>query len=255
MKAWVLFPLIFLAGLVIGGLQPKGEIRRLRQELDTRKKAEQAPAPRERQLASFLSMLPVDTPRHDDPPAYTHDAGNAATQILMTATGLVAETGGTNHWQTMTPAERTAAFQARLDQAAEAWRLRAEIARGTFAAKTGFTKTDMDNFDVLMVSMNVRLEDLFKQTAKQIEDGTEFTPETGVRLMNGLTQSMVLTYDEMDRKLPATWRTDAGTSFDLVTYVDPKVVQPLVKVQDKLPKPGQGRGRFGGGPPGGPFHP
>jgi hypothetical protein len=65
---------------------------------------------------------------------------------------------------------------------------------------------------------------------------------------------MVMTYDEMDRKLPATWRTDAGASFDLVTYVDPKVAQPLVGVQDKMPRGGEmRRNRFGGD--GGPFRP
>jgi hypothetical protein len=256
-KAWVLIPLVFLAGLVIGGLQPRGELRRLRQELETRKKVERTAPPQERQLASFLSMLPMDAPRADRATAsaaYTNDAGNAATQIMMTATGLVAESGGTNRWQQMTAEERKAAFQARLDQAAEVWLMRAEVARGTFAAKTGFTDLEMTDFDVLMGSMNIRLLDLFKQTAEQIEAGGEFTPESGIRLMNGLTQAMVMTYDEMDRKLPATWRTDAGASFDLVTYVDPKVAQPLVGVQDKMPRGGEmRRNRFGGD--GGPFRP
>jgi hypothetical protein len=256
MKYWILIPLLFLAGLVIGGFQPRGEIRRLRQELDTRKKAERTAPPQDRQLSSFLNMLPLETARPDSPPAsFTHDAGNAATQIMITATGTLAETGGTNTQTELTAEARSAAMKARIDQAAEAWRLRAEVARNTFATKTGFNDREMTDFDVLMGSMNIRLLDLFKQTAQQIEEGAEFTPESGVRLMNGLTQAMVLTYDEMDRKLPATWRTDAGASFDLVTYVDPAVATPLITVADKLPNPGRtGRNRFGGGQPN-PFRP
>jgi hypothetical protein len=255
MKNWILIPLIFLAGLVIGGLQPRGELRRLHRELDTRKQAERTPPPQERQLASFLNMLPMDTPRRGDPlPASAPERGAGETRLLAGATGLVSEAASTNSWREPTPAERSAAFQARLDTAAEAWKMRTEVARNTFAAKTGFTPQDMGNFDVLMTAMNVRMKDFFVKTAEKLESGEAFTPETGVRLMSDLTQSMVLTYDEMDRKLPATWRNDAGGSFDLVTYVDPNVVKPLIKVADKLPQPGESRARLGGGRPN-PFRP
>lgn len=254
MKFWFVFPLVFLAGLLIGGLQPRGELRRLRQELETRKKVENTPPAQSRQLASFLSMLPVDTPVRDperDHARVSTSRVETAETDNGTATGHVAQLADTRkNRAAMTPEERAEAFKARMEQAAEAWRLRAEIARSGFASKTGFTDKEMMDFDVLMKSMNVRLEDLFIKTAEQLKAGDPFTPETGIRLVNGLTESMVLTYSEMDRKLPATWRKDAGASFDLVTYVDPVVVKPLVEVQDKLPAPGEmRRNRFGGGPP------
>jgi hypothetical protein len=255
MKGWIIVPLVFLAGLLIGGVQPRSELRRLRKDLDTRKKVESTPAPQDRQLASFLNMLPMATPAHEPQPVRPEAGTNMADlagSSTDSPTGSVAEAGGEKKWKELTPEERTAAFKAHMEQAAEVWRMRAEIARGAFASKTGFTEKEMTDFDVLMKSMNVRLEDLFVKTAEQLKAGETFTPETGIRLMNGLTESMVLTYDEMDRKLPATWRQDSGTSFDLVTYVDPVVVKPLVEVSDKLPGPGgPGRGRFGGGPFGG----
>ncbi len=259
MKGWIIVPLIFLAGLLIGGVQPRSELRRLRKDLDTRKKVESAPASQDRQLASFLNMLPMAPSARDAQPARpsagTNQAELAGAQADAT-TGTVAEAGTDKHWKDMTSEERTAAFKARMEQAAEVWRLRTEVARGTFASKTGFSEKEMTDFDVLMTSMNVRLEDLFVKTAEQLKAGEAFTPETGIRLMNGLTESMVLTYNEMDRKLPATWRQDAGTSFDLVTYVDPVVVAPLMEVQDKLPKPGEmRRNRFGGEPGPNPFRP
>lgn len=259
MKAWILVPLVFLAGLVIGGLQPRSELRRLRQDLDTRKKVESAPAHQERQLASFLNMLPMAPPAHDPDPALPNTNSPPASLAAASAeapTGTVTAAGGEKPVPNMTPEERAAAFKARIEQAAEVWRLRAEIARGSFASKTGFTEKEMTDFDVLMKSMNIRLEDLFVKTADQLKAGEAFTPETGIRLMKGLTESMVLTYDEMDRKLPATWRQDAKTSFDLVTYVDPAVVAPLVEVQDKLPQPGdRPRNRFGGDAGHNPFRP
>jgi hypothetical protein len=260
MKGWIIVPLVFLAGLLIGGVQPRGELRRLRKDLDTRKKVASAPAPQERQLASFLNMLPMAPPPHGAQTA-RQDGGSNTSDLAggpaeTSATGTVAGTDGGKPWKDMTPEERAASFKARMEQAAEVWRLRADVARSTFASKTGFTEKEMTDFDVLMKSMNVRLEDLFAKTADSIKAGETFTPETGIRLMNGLTESMVLTYDEMDRKLPATWRQDSGSSFDLVTYVDPVVVAPLMEVQDKLPKPGEmRRNRFGGEAPPSPFHP
>lgn len=255
MKAWVLFPLIFLIGLVIGGSQPRSELRRLRNELETRKQVERRPPPQERQLASFLNMLPMETPGRSDRTdlaASTNAFSENGTTNGITSTGTVARTDGDP--QEQTPEERTAAFRENLDKAAEAWRLRAGLARHAFAANTGFNDREMTDFDVLMTSMNVRLQDIFKQAAEQIKTGDSFTPETGVRLMNALTDAMVLTYDEMDRKLPATWRKEGGTTFDLVTYVDPVVVTPLLEVQDKLPKPNDvRRNRFGNEP--NPFRP
>ncbi len=255
MKAWVLLPLIFLAGLIIGGVQPRSELRRLRKDLETRKAVERRPPPQERQLASFLNMLPMDTPgRRDRTDAVnpTNAISENGTTNGVAATGLVANAVSTP--QEQTPEERAAAFKEQLDKAAEAWRLRAGLARSAFAANTGFNEREMTDFDVLMTSMNVRLQDIFKQAAEQIKSGDSFTPETGVRLMNALTDAMVLTYDEMDRKLPATWRKEGGATFDLVTYVDPVVVAPLMDVQDKLPKPNDmRRNRFGNGP--NPFRP
>ncbi len=263
MKAWFVFPLVFLAGLLIGGAQPRSELRRLRGELETRKKVESAPVSQSRQLSSFFSMLPMETPR----PAEDSASGPGANRLEPAAESASdtasthAESGANapKNWRTMSAEERATEFKARMEQAAEAWRLRADLARAGFASKTGFTDSEMTEFDVLTKAMNVRLEDLFRQTADQIKAGEPFSPETGIRLMNGLTDAMVLTYDEMDRKLPATWRKDSGNSFDLVTYVDPVVVAPLMEVQDKLPAPGgPGRGggpfggRFGGGRPGKP---
>jgi hypothetical protein len=255
MKAWFLFPLVFLAGLVIGGLQPRGELRKIRTEIEKLKRVERTPPSQDRQLANFLNMLPMESPARnkDAAPAQPLTNGQTAAAAGEAPSGTVARAADPAAPE-QTPEERAEAFKARIEQASEAWRLRAELARATFVAKTGFNEGEATDFDVLMKSMNVRLEDLFKQTAAQLKEGEAFTPETGVRLMNGLTESMVLTYDEMDRRLPGTWRQDAGSSFDLVTYVDPSVVAPLIDVQEKLPKPGEmGRRGRGNGP--NPFRP
>lgn len=257
MKAWFLLPLVFLAGLVIGGLQPRSDLRKTRQELETIKKVAHTPPSQDRQLSSFLNMLPMDSRvREKEPAAASSTNGQPAAAAAEAPTGSVAQAGEAPAPQPeQTPEERAEAFKARIEQASEAWRMRAEVARAAFVSKTGFNEKESTDFDVLMKSMNIRLEDLFKQTAEELKQGGAFTPETGVRLMNGLTASMVMTYDEMDRKLPGTWRQDAGTSFDLVTYVDPAVVQPLTEVQDKLPKPGEmGRNRMRGNGPN-PFRP
>jgi hypothetical protein len=46
-------------------------------------------------------------------------------------------------------------------------------------------------------------------------------------MMNELSAALVLTYDELDRKLPEDWRREAGPQFELVRFVDPEVLTPL----------------------------
>jgi hypothetical protein len=50
-------------------------------------------------------------------------------------------------------------------------------------------------------------------------------------MMSDLSSALVLTYDELDRKLPPTWRDQAGTGFELVRFVDPEVLTPMQDLQ------------------------
>ena len=239
MKAWFLFPLLFLTVLILGGAHPRSELRRLRRELETRKQAEAAPTPGKQRLRDFLALLPLETPPPPRAPTTaTAEPAVAAPETTSTPDAAPDPAGPAPEPEAAPTAEtdeQVAAFKTRLEQAAEAWRLRTELARAGFASKTGFSEREMAAFDGVMDAMNLRILTLFRQTADQVVAGESFSAESGIRLMNDLTSALVFTYDEMDRVLPATWRPDAADSFDLVTYVDPSVAAPLLEVQDKMP--------------------
>jgi hypothetical protein len=81
--------------------------------------------------------------------------------------------------------------------------------------------------------MNRRLAHAIEAWAAGIET-REANAEDGIRLMNQVTGALVLTYDEMDRKLPATWRQTGGKGLQLMDFIDPSVARPLIQVEGKL---------------------
>ncbi len=125
-------------------------------------------------------------------------------------------------------------LQERIEWAADAWRLRTDIARDTFLADAGLTREDATQFDVLMHAMNLRLEDAIAAWAEDIQAQESVRPEDGVRLLHQLSEALVVTYDEMDRTLPPVWREVGGERFDLMTFVDPSVAMPLVNIEDRI---------------------
>ncbi len=235
-RGWVWIPLVFLAGLILGALHPRAELRQTRNELETRKKAEQTPPTQVERLDRLLQLLPMDPPRADSrsqrlPASPASDTASADPESppALSPTNTDASSA-----ENLTPEERRAQFEARLKQAAEAWRLRAEIARNTFAAQTGLNATELAAFDAAIQTMNSRLETLFSDLANRLRQGETMTPETGLAVLHDASGILLDAYQELDESLPPTWRTDAGPTFDIVQQVDPDVLNPLVEVRDAL---------------------
>ena len=89
-------------------------------------------------------------------------------------------------------------------------------------------------FDTLVQSMNIRIGETIDNFAANLQDAEEVQMEAGIRLMNAITDSVVLTYDEMDEALQEDWRRESGKEFNLMDFIDPEVGRPLINVQDKL---------------------
>ena len=68
----------------------------------------------------------------------------------------------------------------------------------------------------------------------RVEGQETISTEDGIRLFNSILDSVVLTYDEMDRKLPENWREGVGDDFQLMEMIDPRVAKPLLKLEDKM---------------------
>jgi hypothetical protein len=112
--------------------------------------------------------------------------------------------------------------------------MRSDIAREGFLDKISASKDQEVRFDVLMNAMNVRIEHAIGQWAEVFEQEEMPPHEAAIRMMNDVTGSLVITYDELDRSMPRGWRRDAGDSFELIDFIDPYVASPLVGLEDKL---------------------
>ncbi len=121
-----------------------------------------------------------------------------------------------------------------IDRAVELWQMRVNVARSTFVSNTRLSETQAMQFDTLVQSMNIRIGETIDNFAANLQDAEEVQMEAGIRLMNAITDSVVLTYDEMDEALQEDWRRESGKEFNLMDFIDPEVGRPLINVQDKL---------------------
>jgi hypothetical protein len=122
----------------------------------------------------------------------------------------------------------------RLDEAIELWELRTELAKTTFMDKLDAGKEDILDFNVLMESLNLRTEAAISNWVEKVEHKENITSEDGARLFSEILNSVVLTYDEMDRKLPENWRSGVDDDFQLMEMIDPRVAKPLLKLEDRM---------------------
>ncbi len=246
MKAAAWIVLALLTGLVLGALGPRAELRRARQEvkdLDILLKSRSQA--RSTALADVTGMLRLSESVARGRSAAASNAAPVAAASPATpsaASNVVA--------QAKPPHDRARErrdLREQIDKAAEVWRVRSDVARSAFLANAGLDAEQAANFDVVMEAMNVRLKERITFWADRFRDGSELSQETGMRMMNDLSGVLVLTYDEMDRKLPPTWRTTGGAQMEMTDFVDPAVAEPLIGLEDRLPR------RRHGGPGGPPF--
>jgi len=132
-----------------------------------------------------------------------------------------------------TPEEREERFQ----RMAQRMQERAAEQRSNFVERAELDSDQATRFDVLVAAMNMRLREQVKGWQAEAELGELPRAELRARVMNEMSSVMVLTYDELDRTMPAAWREEAGPDFNLYTFVDPQVMREA--------RPFIGRGGFG----------
>lgn len=255
MKGWAWIPVALLAGLVIGAWPQRSALRRARAQivdLEKAMKERSAGADQFKSVSRFLRIPDGDkTPRRRMGPL--RERPSAGSGPIATNAGSAAS-AGTNQptrraefqFRLGGDGKRTGGRQTledRIDEASDLWRMRSDVARSTFIANAELDVAQVAQFDVLVAAMNMRLGDRIEHWAEQLRERDEpLDPETGMRVINDLTEAMVVTYDEMDRTMPEGWRGESGSSVDLTDFIDPSVATPLIEVEDKI-----GVGPSGGG--------
>ncbi len=87
---------------------------------------------------------------------------------------------------------------------------------------------------MLVEAMNLRLEHAIEIWAGILREESMSGREAGLRMMNEITDALVLTYDEMNRSMPNGWGDAAGVDFQLIDHIDPYVASPLAGLEGKF---------------------
>lgn len=229
MKLWHLLPFTLLAGLLIGRWLPNEETRvesAVRMEVTTQKNTDA--------LNNITRMVQIpdkaSKPRKRPAPAATNQPPEGATNAItldLTSTNAPA---GHSHRERMSPED----LRARIDEAKELWRTRAELARVQMIDKLGLTTVEQQTaFDNAINTMNQTMFDTMKGLATEVKNSPEMTTEQGIRVVAEMTTAMTTTYDALFKAVPQDKQSEVG-KMQMTDFIDPNVMEPMIEVQDKL---------------------
>ena len=231
----VWLPLAFVIGGMVGYYGPAEELR----ARETREQEEKAKPQANNAFGSFAQVLKIPDaarhPRHRRP-----EEMSAADHATTNTPAGEAKSDGSprRHRPRLAPED----LRARIDEAADLWRTRSEIARSAAIARLGLDADGTESFNAAIAAMNDRLRESMQLVADEIASLDSITPELGVRLMGDLSVALAETYDAIGACTSDDKRAEVSR-MQLIDLVDPSVAEPLIAVQDKLdPRPG-GNGR------------
>ena len=232
----VWLPLVFVAGGLVGYYGPAEELRArdAREPEEATKKSKSRNA-----FGSFTELVNIPEvakrPRRvkDTEPATntTAVAGRVGEAPLPgeSADGRVGDAPLPEKRKRVAPED----LRARIDEAAELWRTRIEIARASAIEKLGLDDKGAESFNDAIEDMNTKLRESMQIVADRIASSEAMTQELGVRLMGDIATSLAETYDSLAACVDEDHRGEVSR-LELTNFIDPSVGEPLIAVQDKL---------------------
>jgi hypothetical protein len=226
MKHSLYIVLALLAGLLLGSWGPTSDLRKARREAAELREQLHRRDQSAEGVRGITSMLRVPEPTRLRRPATPPPAPPPGTNTPATAAPASTNTP---------PTTRQRSFEENIAAAAELWKTRSALARTTFLGNVGATPVQTQLFDQTLEAMNAELGDKIRQWAEHVKQQGAFSPETGLRMMNDLSSTLVKAYDELDRQMPADWRERAGPQFQLFDFINPEVALPLADIENFPP--------------------
>ena len=240
----VWLPLVFIAGGLVGYYGPAEELR----SRDVREKEEKTKAKPKNAFGSFTELVNIPEvakrPRRvkETEPATntTAVAGRLGEAPLPgeSASGRVGDAPLPEKRKRVAPED----LRARIDEAAEFWRTRIEIARASAIEKLGLDDKGAEAFNDAIEDMNTKLRESIQIVADRVASSESLTHELGVRLMGDIATSLAETYDSLATCVDEDHRGEVSR-LELTNFIDPSVGEPLIAVQDKLEDFGERPGK------------
>ena len=238
----VWLPLAFVVGGLVGAYSPMEELRTREERAETEKANAKAKQKASSAFGSFAQIVNIpDEAKRPRRPRRRYgetDAKKSATNETDSAAVDVASDASV----TNAPAARSRReerkfspedLKARIDEAADLWRTRSEVAKASAFSKLGLDDAGKAKFEDAIAAMNERLRESMQIVADQIASAEEMTPELGIRLMGDVSASLAETYDAIGLCV-ANDRRDDVSKLNIADFIDPSVAEPFVAVQDKL---------------------
>ena len=224
----VWLPAAFVIGGLVGYYGPAEELRM--REIRAKEEAKAKPSVNNA-LGSFAQMvnIPAEAKRPRRRPAPPGQEGAADTNEVAESGGPGQPPGDNKPPENFSPED----LRARIDEAADLWRARIEIARAAAVEKLDLNEEGQSAFDSAVDTMNDRLRETMQIVADEIANNKSLSPELGVRLMGDISTALAETYDAIGETVGEDMRGEVS-SIEIFNFIDPSVAEPLIAVQDKL---------------------
>jgi len=230
MKSWLWIPLAVVVGLVAGSWGPRTDLRLLRERMQTERTARKAAAVSGFDAFAKLTGIP-DVAKKRTPQTKGDDRSPASTNATPASAEQKRRVSGREHFRHQMTKED---LRARIDEAADLWRTRVELATAQWKERLGISgDAESAAFDAAVADMNESLREAMQAVADEIESVGKMTPELALRLMGDASRVMAETYDALGAAVPADRRVQVS-EMPVFDFVDPSVAEPLIGVQDKL---------------------
>lgn len=227
MKNWFLIPLAAIAGLIAGSWGPREDLALMKESGETAKaKAETSRRSGFGAIAEFANVPARARTSRLAPPA-------PATTGRVDAAGVAS--APTNRPAARQPRQRLSPedLRARIDEAAELWRTRGELAKTQWKSKLGVSGDAEARFDDAVTAMNAALRETMVAFANDIVIEKELSPELGAKLMSAMTGTIADSYDAIAESVDPSRRKDVS-QLPLHEFIDPSVLEPMIQVQDLI---------------------
>lgn len=122
-----------------------------------------------------------------------------------------------------------------LDMVTDLWNVRRAQAKELLIENLELTDSEVDAFDDAVDGMNDRLENRIRDMVDNLRDGAAPSPQDGLLFVHDVTGVMLETYEDLDDIFPSDWQEKSTEETDLINFIDPTVMVPLLDLEEMEP--------------------
>ena len=230
-------------GLAVGSWSPKQDLLKARQELkELEKKLEKQKTGGKLSALNSIIKIPEHRPIRKPEPSKAHvelvneetsDTPAADTNLVVDASDTNAPNEPQRDRGRNFPNPRSKNFEKDLEEAKELWKTRAGIARSQWQAKLSLSEQESTLFDQALTDMNNKLYLTMEAVAHELQSAEKLSTESGLRIVNEVTTTLMETYEQIGNVLLPEERTQIE-EMQMQDFIDPTAFEPLIDVWDKL---------------------